>query len=96
MFTKIYHYYKNAKWVKWIDVVCLPIIGLGLIVMGYSIWQDHPENNRGLLYIIAGSLWFFCGGLELLSRSLREVSQLVAKVSETLLVVVGTVLIIIA
>ena len=96
MFTKIYHYYKNAKWVKYIDVVCLPIIGLGLIVMGYSFWQEQPENNQGLLYMISGSLWFFCGGLELLSRSLREVGQLVAKVSETLLVVVGTVLIIIA
>ena len=96
MFTKIYHYYKNAKWVKWIDVVCLPILGLGLIVMGYSIWQEQPENNQGLLYMIGGSLWFFCGGLELLSRFLSEIGQLVAKVSETLLVLVGTVLLIIA
>ncbi len=96
MFTKIYHYYKNAKWVKWIDVVCLPIIGLYFIVTGYSIWHDHLEYNKGLLYMIAGSLGFFCGGLELLSRFLDEVGQLVAKVSEALLMVVGTVLLIIA
>ena len=96
MFTKIYHYYKNAKWVKWIDVVCLPILGLGLIMIGYSIWQDHPENNEGLLCMIAGSFGILGGGLNLLSRFLDVVGQLVAKVSEALLLVVGTVLLIIA
>ena len=96
VFTKIYQYYKNAKWVKWIDVVYMAIIGVGLIVMGFSIWQEHPEINKGLLYMIVGSFLVFCGSLELLSRYLSEVGQLVAKVSVALLLVVGTVLITIA
>ena len=96
MFSKIFSYYKNAKWVKWIDVVCLPIIGLGLIVIGYSFLQDHLGNNKGLFYMLAGTTYVMCGVLELISRNLSEVGKFVAKVSETLMVVAATVLIIIA
>lgn len=95
MIARIADYYRNAKWVKWIEIICFPILGLWLIICGYSFLQDDLGNSKGLFYVIAGSFWIICAGLEWLSRNLSVIGRLVTNVIETLLLVAITVLIII-
>lgn len=92
MIARIADYYRNAKWVKWIEIVCFPIIGLWLIMRGYSFLQDDLVNDKGLFYIIAGSFWIICAGLEWIVRYLSEIGKLVTKITQTLLVIVAVVL----
>lgn len=92
MFARILNYYNNAKWVKWIEVICFLTIGLFLIIQGYSFLQDELGNNKGLFYVIAGSFWVFCAGLAWVLRYLSEIGQWIATIIQTLLIIVAVVL----
>ena len=96
MIARIANYYRNTKWVKWIEIVSFPILGSWLIICGYTFLQDDLGNNKGLFYMTAGAFWIICTGLELLSRYLSVIGRMVTNIIETLLLVAIAVLIIIA
>ena len=54
MNTRIADYYRNVKWVKWIEIICFPILGLWLIIRGYSFLQDDLGKARGFFTWLQG------------------------------------------
>lgn len=96
MLTHIRTYYKKAKWLKWISLLGLPIIGIILIAKGYMLIQNNSGHLSGTLYVISGLLWFFGGVIEWITGFLTQIGRFVCTVIETIMVLSGTVLIFIA
>ncbi len=96
MFTHIRTYYKKAKWLKWISLLGLPIIGIILIAKGYMLLQNNTGHLSGTLYVVSGLLWFFGGVIEWISSVLNQIGRFVCTVFETIMVITGTVLIFVA
>ena len=79
---------------KWINIVCLPILGIFLITEGYTSLQDEPGHRSGMLYVISGSLWLLCGVFELFShylsvKPLLSVITAVLAISAAVLILVA-------
>ncbi len=85
----------NQK-MKWINIVCLLLIGLFWVARGFTLPKDNSGHQSGVLLVISGSLWGLSGAFEWYSSSLNDVGRIVCYVVEIIMVISAIVLIAIA
>lgn len=87
MFARIGTFCYKAIQSKWINIVCLSIIGIFLIRKGYAFLEDDPGHRSGVLHVISGSIFLLCGVLEGLLHYLSVVGKAVSSVIAAILVI---------
>ena len=96
MFARIGTFLYKAVLSKWINIICLPIVGIFLFMEGYAFLQDDPGHRSGTLYTISGSIFLLYGVLEWLSHYLNVVGKIIPTVIKITLMISAAALILIA